>query len=510
MKSKRDSLRILHWINSSNIVTLCFFIFFVVWYWYIMSGVVFWRDEAHALLIARENGSFLSLFNAVRYEGTPGLWHIILWITSKFCDLTPLVAKFVHFTFFMVSLFILLFLIKIKNIFRFFLLIQYPFIYYAVYIRQYQILVTLILLFTYIYLESNNRENIWIYIVLFFIAQTCIHGIIISLGLFLFVVFNNYFRSKKVNYRYYIIPIISYVLAFIQLIPPPDLIGRLTEWNILFTMEELSEARMNVVGESFLNNYVIEFLLIICFFAYKNRYFRRAKVVLVSFLLSFSIIFFGFLVIELLKYSLLWHHLLLSYVMIFFIIVIVQNEGKNLQKEKLLYIIILPLFLLSVFQLYELSLENKFELRSNSKNVAEFLDSYYPRNKILSITEVFEEPIRIYRKNQVLVYALGRREYVKYTVWNHWSVDGEKFPFTVQTRLSNIISELQAIPNEVLANEPVLIITCYSNLRNWNDLNLENIFRIKINSNYVIEFVKFFIGAQEEDYYLYIVKPINE
>jgi hypothetical protein len=38
-----------------------------------------WADEAQAWLLARDNGFWHLMLHAVRYEGSPGLWHALLW-----------------------------------------------------------------------------------------------------------------------------------------------------------------------------------------------------------------------------------------------------------------------------------------------------------------------------------------------------------------------------------------------------------------------------------------------
>ena len=42
-----------------------------------------WADEAQAWLLARDNNLFELLFHRVRYEGSPGLWHAVLWIAIR-------------------------------------------------------------------------------------------------------------------------------------------------------------------------------------------------------------------------------------------------------------------------------------------------------------------------------------------------------------------------------------------------------------------------------------------
>lgn len=38
-----------------------------------------WADEAQAWLLARDNGFWHLMLHAIRYEGSPGLWHALLW-----------------------------------------------------------------------------------------------------------------------------------------------------------------------------------------------------------------------------------------------------------------------------------------------------------------------------------------------------------------------------------------------------------------------------------------------
>lgn len=43
-----------------------------------------WRDEAQAWLISRDSHSLASVVHNVRYEGTPPLWHFVLYFISRF------------------------------------------------------------------------------------------------------------------------------------------------------------------------------------------------------------------------------------------------------------------------------------------------------------------------------------------------------------------------------------------------------------------------------------------
>lgn len=62
---------------------------FAVWIGYmaVVAVGIFWHepwaDEGQAWLLARDNGFWHLLFHAIRYEGSPGLWHALLWALAR-------------------------------------------------------------------------------------------------------------------------------------------------------------------------------------------------------------------------------------------------------------------------------------------------------------------------------------------------------------------------------------------------------------------------------------------
>lgn len=53
------------------------------WLFNVGSTHEVWGDESQAWLLARESTLGQLLFDRVRYEGTPALWHVILWIAAR-------------------------------------------------------------------------------------------------------------------------------------------------------------------------------------------------------------------------------------------------------------------------------------------------------------------------------------------------------------------------------------------------------------------------------------------
>ncbi|MFC4254004.1 hypothetical protein GRI97_01135 [Altererythrobacter xixiisoli] len=70
----------LDWAQGWKIAAL---VAFAAWVLAIGARHEPWFDEAQAWLLARDSGLVELLAERVRYEGTPGLWHAILWIAIR-------------------------------------------------------------------------------------------------------------------------------------------------------------------------------------------------------------------------------------------------------------------------------------------------------------------------------------------------------------------------------------------------------------------------------------------
>lgn len=69
-------------------------IFFLV----ALSGLYFhemWRDEHQAWMVARDADTLGQLFQNLKYEGNPGLWHLLLFVITKFTS-NPVFMQGIH------------------------------------------------------------------------------------------------------------------------------------------------------------------------------------------------------------------------------------------------------------------------------------------------------------------------------------------------------------------------------------------------------------------------------
>ena len=67
-----------------------------------------WRDETHAWLIAREASTLRELFVNLEYDGHPPLWHLCLYLLSRFRS-TPELMQILHGLIASLTAFLLLF-----------------------------------------------------------------------------------------------------------------------------------------------------------------------------------------------------------------------------------------------------------------------------------------------------------------------------------------------------------------------------------------------------------------
>lgn len=480
------------------------FIYMIALYWYVMGDMVLWRDEALPLLIARGNASLADLFNALGYEGTPGLWHFLLWLTAKTTPLSPVHAKAIHFVFFGASLFIVLFLYRVPTVFKLFFIFSYPLItHYAFYVRQYQIAATLILFFFYLYAQEGHDKDAHMHVVLFFLAQTCVYGLILAIVLFFFLATQRYARDRSLWRPSYFTVVAGVILAVIQLLPPPDLMPGVATWDLTFSMDKFAKIAWRLTHEALFPKpmfgvklAVLLAILFRCGYLSRCLSNRLFWICLSTAGVIFFLIGYG-------KFSGYRHHGLLSVTFLSYFLALVQKNPQQLRQHRLISLILLPLILVGLFEVTSHAFYQHNRVRSHSQNVAEYLDQNYPSTPILSKSEIFEAPVRLYRRNPVPVYALGRMAYVNYTVWNHASVD-----FRLNTKAeffywSDVIENLMETPEKILKENPILVISGRLNIDEMNDLKIANLREFKANEKVKLIALEFFTGAHQENYYLY-------
>jgi hypothetical protein len=138
-----------------------------------------WADEAQAWLIARDLDLRTIWFHELRYEGSPGLWHTILWVGQHVFHAPYVALGYIAVAFAIAGAAVLLFLAPFPRIVRWPLAFTYVMIYqYAVIARPYVLFPLLAFCAAFFFNDLKHPERITI--VLALLALLTLHGTILA------------------------------------------------------------------------------------------------------------------------------------------------------------------------------------------------------------------------------------------------------------------------------------------------------------------------------------------
>jgi hypothetical protein len=153
----------------------------------VYSGVVLWTlqyhekwaDEAQAWLIARDLDLGTIWFHELRYEGSPGLWHTILWVAQHVFHAPYGALGYIGAVFAIAGAAVLLFLAPFPRLVRWPLAFTYFMVYqYAVIARPYTLLPLLAFLAALLFKDVKHPE--WITVVLVLLSLLTLHGTLLA------------------------------------------------------------------------------------------------------------------------------------------------------------------------------------------------------------------------------------------------------------------------------------------------------------------------------------------
>ena len=183
-----------------------------------------WFDEAQAWLIARDNSPFEILFRRMRYEGSPGLWHLLLWVLVRsgapFRAMSYLSALLASVTAGLILLFAP-FPVWLRVLFVFG---YFPAYQYAVVARSYGLNLLLLTLAAILY-SSRCSHPVRYGLILAALANTNVFGFLAAGVIFLDCAFSmsrSLMASKKSNAMGALIFVVASLLAIVQALPARD------------------------------------------------------------------------------------------------------------------------------------------------------------------------------------------------------------------------------------------------------------------------------------------------
>lgn len=491
-------------IDKSILFQILLFLWYLTLNYLIIKEHIFWRDDSRPILIALDSNTFIDLYNAIKYESSPMLYHFILWIINKVIPISVTIDKGVFFLINALILFIVIFLLKIPNSFRLLILLLTPQIGYLSYIRQYSLTVLLIFLFTYL-ITSKYKNSIFTYIILFLLSQTCFHGCLVAISFFIFIAINNYRENKKIFPVGYTIVILGVLFCIMQMIYPQDMIGGLYKVRV----HDFSNTSFFIIGfifDVFFNDLMISYAFYIFLWYTIKHFYGSNRFLAILTMNCFGFLFLTFLYVGLSGHSFDRHHWLLSYSMICFILIVFDLIKPNFKRTTAIQCWLLFSIISAVCIFYS-KMNFVCSQMSNSKYAANFIDSLSVDKLIVGRFEFFTDPIMVYRKKNQPFYSLGRHEMINYTVWNHKKIDFckylHKMVFGLNT--SEIVKDLNATDSKILDKDPVLVVGSDIIINNLK----KDLTKIKIKEKYKLFLIGNFSGAITDNYKIYLIKRID-
>ena len=138
-----------------------------------------WADEAQAWLIARDLGLRAIWFHELRYEGSPGLWHTILWVAQHVFHAKYGALGYIGMAGAAAGVALLIFKAPFPRIVRWPLAFTYFMVYqYAVIARPYTLLPLLAFAAAILFKDIRHPERMTMVLVL--LANLSLHGTILA------------------------------------------------------------------------------------------------------------------------------------------------------------------------------------------------------------------------------------------------------------------------------------------------------------------------------------------
>ncbi len=138
-----------------------------------------WADEAQAWLIARDLDLKTIWFHELKYEGSPGLWHTILWIAQHWFHLPYATLGYIGVVFAIAGVAVLIYKAPFPWYIRWPLAFTYVMVYqYAVIARPYTMLPLLCFLVAIFFKDIEHPVRMTVVLVL--LANLTLHGTILA------------------------------------------------------------------------------------------------------------------------------------------------------------------------------------------------------------------------------------------------------------------------------------------------------------------------------------------
>ncbi|MEA2095913.1 MAG: hypothetical protein U9P73_04370 [Candidatus Cloacimonadota bacterium] len=384
-----------------------------------------WRDEAQAWLIVRDL-NFGEILKQLVWEGTPGLWHLLLNPLAKLG--LPYYSEFIlHWSIVVVAIALLLFRSPFNKWIKISIIFSYYFFYeYVIIARNYSL--TMLLLFALASLYNKRFKLPILYsLLILFLFNTNVHSFLAA-GALLIIYIWEVLEKKKYsrNYLFAILIMLFGGLLVIFQIHPGNSNNALVQFSLLnFNFSSvfiaIGNAFLPAFGVNIYKGFFFSMFLIFLLF----RFIERPKI-FIFFLVSITWLFFIFGAIYQGK---LRQHGLIIIFLIFSLWLENYYQSENIKFDGLKktiykrikqigYIILIISLSLSVFiSVKSYSNEYRFYF-SGSKHAAEFIKNNISYDQVIIAHRSYAcSSLLPYLPNHKFWYA-DREEFGSFLIWD--------------------------------------------------------------------------------------------
>jgi len=189
-----------------------------------------WADESQAWLIARDLDLRTIWFHELRYEGTPGLWHTILWIAQHWFHASYAGLSIIGAVCAAAGVAFILWKSPFPRPLTYLMVFSYFLVYqYAIVARSYNLLPLLV--FAAAYLYRDRSRPVLMTIVLILLANVAVHGALLAASLgFCYLIeahkdWPNLTRTVRARYFFCVgAMLLTFLFLFFILRPTPDVV----------------------------------------------------------------------------------------------------------------------------------------------------------------------------------------------------------------------------------------------------------------------------------------------
>ena len=396
-----------------------------------------WADEAQAWLLARDSSVFELLFKNLRYEGSPGLWHLILMIPSRVLNYEYF--GYISAVFGIAAVYIIFY----KSPFPVWIRLILPFTYfsffqYVVVARCYVLFLVLLPLIACFYKKKLDKPLLY-GVLLIVLANVNLHGFLMSLVLsaaFFVEAVSNWNRNKRINRKLiliWIFMVINVGFVIMQIIPAPDI--SFSSQGFAIDLKHLSELTHHVLGHLFTDIPVLSYFVlgISLVWFWKNKILWLYLAMTIPILILFSI------------YYNIWHQGVLLLIWLFCLWLAYDNksEKKHLSQTSRIisWLMNAAIFASLIFQVYWNVIVSVNDYKSDfsaGKKIACYIKENHLENKKICATQFWSVSVLPYFDHNI--YQSPEYEEGKsFWIW----------------KTANDFSEP---PDEIIAKQPDFII----------------------------------------------------